>query len=155
MDGNCLHRSSAGFIKRATFDCAAHSDELDAGRFPLQPSRELSSGRVRVCAHGALPDNGDPPAIIDQRGYGRGVSNLVARKFRVPERRPGFGQTEIGTAGMAVPKASVYEYGRIPHRQHQIRLSRQPLVMKAVSETRTPQIFPDKEFRAGILASDA
>jgi len=56
---------------------------------------------------------------------------------------------------MAMPKASMYEHGRIPPRQHQVRLSRQPLVVEAVPETGVPQIFPDEEFRDGVLAPDA
>lgn len=56
---------------------------------------------------------------------------------------------------MAVPKTSMYEHGCIPPRQNQVRLSRQPLVVEAIPEAGMPQIFPNEELRACVLAPDA
>jgi hypothetical protein len=49
----------------------------------------------------------------------------------------------------------MYEHGRIPARQYQVRFSRQMLVVKAIPEAGAPQIFPYEELRARVLAPDA
>ena len=55
---------------------------------------------------------------------------------------------------MSVPEAPVHQNTGAIFPQHNIRFTRQPRMIEPIPESPTPQKFPDKNLRFGILASD-
>ena len=53
---------------------------------------------------------------------------------------------------MTVPEASAHEDAGAVFAQYDVRFSWQAWMVEPVSESVRPQVFPDKDFRLGVLA---
>lgn len=53
---------------------------------------------------------------------------------------------------MTMPEATIHEDARMVFAQYDVWVSRQAWMVEPVSESVRPQVFPDKDFRLGVLA---
>ena len=144
--------SDAGKRELATSNFLIKSLDLDVSLASPSPCGELAADGVRVAADSAFPDDRNAPAATHQRRNRHLVTLLVAPQFLVLEIGAGLGKPKVAAASMTMPKAAMHKHHCLPLAQNQVRSSRQPLGVQAVSETGAPEPVSYQQFRAGALA---
>ena len=102
----------------------------------------------------AFPDDNGMPSHFSQPMQHFMVPLPVSPDLLHPEPGIRFRYHIILAPFMSVPEASVHQNAGAILPQHNIRFSRQPWMIEPISESPSPQKFPDKNLRFGILASD-
>ena len=121
---------------------------FERGFIAAQPMLQIRRGPdLATPAQGALPDNRDPPARIQQVVSIAPVPIHVVTKLLLPELRPAYGRGCIPARCMAVPEAAVNETDGAKPSKHQIRGSGQASVVKAIPDTTRMQGTAKKQFR--------
>ena len=100
----------------------------------------------------AFPDNDGMPSHFSQPMQHLMVPLPVPPDLLHPEPGVRFRHHIIFAPLMSVPEAPVHQNTGTIFPQHDVRLARQPRMIEPIPESPTPQKFPDKNLRFGILA---
>ena len=113
------------------------------------------SFELPLLSQGALPDDRDSPAPVEQVSSSSPVPLHVGTELRLPELRSGGRSGCVPTSWMAVPEAAVNEADGAKPAEHQIRRSGQASVVQAIPDSTRVQGTAKEEFRYSVPASDS
>ena len=102
----------------------------------------------------AFPYHDGMPSHFSQPVQHLMVPFSVSPDLLHPELCVRFRHHVILASLMSMPEAAVHQNTGAIFPQHDVRLARQPRVIEPIPESPTPQKFPDKNLRFGILALD-
>lgn len=97
----------------------------------------------------AFPDDERGPTPVKESALGFRVPLTIASKLRRPELDVR-GRLASFAAGVAVPEASVNEYGSLEAGQDKIRTSRKIAAVKPETKATRMQFTPHLQFRRGM-----
>ena len=100
----------------------------------------------------AFPNDDSMPSHFCQPMQHLMVPFLIPMNLILPELGVRFRHNIVFASFMSVPEASVHEDAGAVFAQHDVRFSWQAWMVEPVSESVRPQVFPDKDFRLGVLA---
>lgn len=100
----------------------------------------------------AFPYHDRVPAHFCQFVHYLKIPLLIAQNLILPELGVRFRHNVVFASFVSVPEASVHEDAGAVFAQHDVRFSWQAWMVEPVSESVRPQVFPDKDFRLGVLA---
>ena len=102
----------------------------------------------------AKTDNDCMPSHFSQPMQHLMVPLSVSPDLILPKLGIRFRHHIILASLMSMPEASIHQNAGTILSEHNIRFSRQPWMIEPIPESPSPQEFPDKNLRLGILASD-
>lgn len=102
----------------------------------------------------AFPDDTNAPTHSLQIRHVASIPFDIFVDLLNPEIIIGVGPFEVSTL-MPMPKTAMYEDGNFPGRKDQVRTAGQSSTTKPVPESSGMQCLANKQFRFGVLASDA
>lgn len=129
--------------------------EFDSRPMIGNPFRKLVGRGCRVQPDRALPYHCDAPTQTQELFNSGQIPLTIGSELCVPELRSCLRQPEEWATFMAMPKTAMYEHHCPPFREQKVRLSCQPLPVKAKSEAARPQLSPDHDLRLGVLGPDS
>lgn len=134
-------------------DTSRYARELLARLQPVVNKTSNCFALVAFTLEHAFPDNSYPPSTIEQRINVPSVSGNVFVKLLAPEIHVGSGRRGR-LATVAVPETAMDEQSRLEPGEDDIRRSRQPLVVKPISQPDFVQRPSKLHLRTGVLLTD-
>ena len=127
-----------------------HADILEP---PPESGQILAAQAARK--NGALPEDCDAPARLNQALHRRGVSSDIGIEFPLPEVCPRPGRGSVPATVVTVPEAAVHEDSNPEAWQHDIGAPRKIPPMQAEPESESVQLSPDGQLDCGVLSPNA